>query len=101
MRGPKRASRIRKMFNLAKEDDVRHYVKIYGKKVGAPCCCFVLLLRVPLGGWGGHSASGAPLRVKIYGKKVWACLVGWAGAVRCGAVRSGAGQDAKWRGGTK
>lgn len=33
MRGPKRASRIRKMFNLAKEDDVRHYVKIYGKKV--------------------------------------------------------------------
>ena len=33
MRGPKRASRIRKMFALAKEDDVRHYVKIYGKKV--------------------------------------------------------------------
>jgi small subunit ribosomal protein S6e len=33
MRGPKRASKIRKMFNLSKEDDVRHYVKIYGKKV--------------------------------------------------------------------
>ncbi|KDD74799.1 ribosomal protein S6e [Helicosporidium sp. ATCC 50920] len=32
-RGPKRASRIRKMFNLSKEDDVRHYVKIYGKKI--------------------------------------------------------------------
>jgi small subunit ribosomal protein S6e len=32
-RGPKRASKIRKMFNLTKEDDVRHYVKIYGKKV--------------------------------------------------------------------
>jgi small subunit ribosomal protein S6e len=31
-RGPKRASKIRKMFNLSKEDDVRHYVKIYGKK---------------------------------------------------------------------
>jgi len=24
--GPKRASRIRKLFNLTKEDDVRHYV---------------------------------------------------------------------------
>ncbi|GAB4817337.1 hypothetical protein N2152v2_004383 [Parachlorella kessleri] len=33
MRGPKRAARIRKMFNLTKDDDVRHYVKIYGKKV--------------------------------------------------------------------
>lgn len=32
-RGPKRASKIRKMFNLSKEDDVRHYVKIYGRKV--------------------------------------------------------------------
>lgn len=32
-RGPKRASKIRKMFNLTKDDDVRHYVKIYGKKV--------------------------------------------------------------------
>lgn len=32
-RGPKRASKIRKMFNLGKDDDVRHYVKIYGKKV--------------------------------------------------------------------
>jgi small subunit ribosomal protein S6e len=32
-RGPKRASKIRKMFNLTKEDDVRHYVKIYGRKI--------------------------------------------------------------------
>ena len=32
-RGPKRASKIRKMFNLSKEDDVRHYVKVYGKRV--------------------------------------------------------------------
>lgn len=32
-RGPKRASKIRKMFNLTKDDDVRHYVKIYGKKI--------------------------------------------------------------------
>ena len=31
-RGPKRASKIRKLFNLTKDDDVRHYVKIYGKK---------------------------------------------------------------------
>jgi hypothetical protein len=32
-RGPKRASKIRKLFNLTKDDDVRHYVKIYGKRV--------------------------------------------------------------------
>ncbi|KAL6784328.1 RPS6 [Auxenochlorella protothecoides x Auxenochlorella symbiontica] len=32
-RGPKRASKIRKMFNLTKDDDVRHYVKIYGRKI--------------------------------------------------------------------
>jgi hypothetical protein len=32
-RGPKRASKIRKMFNLNKDDDVRHYVKIYSKKI--------------------------------------------------------------------
>ncbi|KAL6761474.1 ribosomal protein S6e-domain-containing protein [Haematococcus lacustris] len=29
MRGPKRASRIRKLFNLSKEDDVRKYVNTY------------------------------------------------------------------------
>ncbi|KAL0285229.1 UNVERIFIED_CONTAM: 40S ribosomal protein S6 [Sesamum angustifolium] len=41
MRGPKRASKIRKLFNLSKEDDVRKYVNTYrrtfttksGKKV--------------------------------------------------------------------
>ncbi|MFQ6630126.1 hypothetical protein Gotur_007999 [Gossypium turneri] len=41
MRGPKRASKIRKLFNLSKEDDVRKYVNSYrrtfttksGKKV--------------------------------------------------------------------
>jgi small subunit ribosomal protein S6e len=32
-RGPKRASKIRKLFNLTKDDDVRSYVKVYGKKV--------------------------------------------------------------------
>eukprot|EP00201_Polytomella_parva_P008729 CAMPEP_0175051170 /NCGR_PEP_ID=MMETSP0052_2-20121109/7647_1 /TAXON_ID=51329 ORGANISM="Polytomella parva, Strain SAG 63-3" /NCGR_SAMPLE_ID=MMETSP0052_2 /ASSEMBLY_ACC=CAM_ASM_000194 /LENGTH=200 /DNA_ID=CAMNT_0016315417 /DNA_START=72 /DNA_END=670 /DNA_ORIENTATION=+ len=31
LRGPKRASRIRKMFNLSKEDNVRKYVTTYGK----------------------------------------------------------------------
>ena len=46
MRGPKRAARIRKMFNLGKEDDVRHYVKIYGKKVGGSAS---------LGVWAGPS----------------------------------------------
>jgi small subunit ribosomal protein S6e len=29
MRGPKRASKIRKLFNLSKEDDVRKYVNSY------------------------------------------------------------------------
>lgn len=29
MRGPKRASNIRKLFNLSKEDDVRKYVNTY------------------------------------------------------------------------
>lgn len=29
MRGPKRASKIRKLFNLGKEDDVRKYVNTY------------------------------------------------------------------------
>ncbi|XVE60515.1 hypothetical protein DITRI_Ditri05aG0135100 [Diplodiscus trichospermus] len=41
MRGPKRATKIRKLFNLSKEDDVRKYVNTYrrtfttksGKKV--------------------------------------------------------------------
>ncbi|GIL56629.1 hypothetical protein Vafri_11965 [Volvox africanus] len=32
MRGPKRASKIRKMFNLSKEDDVRKYVTIYARE---------------------------------------------------------------------
>lgn len=32
-RGPKRASKIRKLFNLTKDDDVRQYAKIYGKKI--------------------------------------------------------------------
>ncbi len=29
MRGPKRATKIRKLFNLTKEDDVRKYVNTY------------------------------------------------------------------------
>ena len=32
MRGPKRASKIRKLFNLKKEDDVRTYVNTYRRK---------------------------------------------------------------------
>lgn len=32
-RGPKRASKIRKLFNLTKSDDVRSYVKVYGRKI--------------------------------------------------------------------
>jgi small subunit ribosomal protein S6e len=33
MRGPKRASKIRKLFNLSKEDDVRKYVNTYRRTV--------------------------------------------------------------------
>lgn len=32
LRGPKRASKIRKLFNLTKEDDVRKYVNTYRRK---------------------------------------------------------------------
>jgi small subunit ribosomal protein S6e len=41
MRGPKRASKIRKLFNLSKEDDVRKYVNTYRRsfttKAGMTC----------------------------------------------------------------
>ena len=41
MRGPKRASKIRKLFNLSKEDDVRKYVNTYRRsfttKSGMTC----------------------------------------------------------------
>jgi len=41
MRGPKRASKIRKLFNLQKEDDVRRYVNTYRRefdsKTGKKC----------------------------------------------------------------
>ena len=49
MRGPKRASKIRKLFNLSKEDDVRKYVNTYrrtfttkaGKlSLSSECCSF-------------------------------------------------------------
>merc|ERR1711906_96616 len=32
MRGPKRASKVRKLFNLTKEDDVRQYVNTYRRE---------------------------------------------------------------------
>lgn len=49
MRGPKRASKIRKLFNLSKEDDVRKYVNTYRRtfttKSGiAACLMFSVLL---------------------------------------------------------
>ena len=31
LRGPKRASKIRKLFNLSKDDDVRKYVNVFRK----------------------------------------------------------------------
>lgn len=49
MRGPKRASKIRKLFNLSKDDDVRKYVNTYRRtfttKAGKLllCECYILL----------------------------------------------------------
>ena len=37
LRGPKRASKIRKLFNLTKEDDVRKYVNVFRKVRAASC----------------------------------------------------------------
>ncbi|GFP85132.1 40S ribosomal protein s6-2 [Phtheirospermum japonicum] len=38
MRGPKRASKIRKLFNLSKEDDVRKYVNTYRRTFTTKAC---------------------------------------------------------------
>lgn len=38
LRGPKRASKIRKLFNLSKDDDVRKYVNTYRKVRGMLFC---------------------------------------------------------------
>ena len=47
MRGPKRASKIRKLFNLSKEDDVRKYVNTYRRtfttKSGGVSMTFLLV----------------------------------------------------------
>lgn len=49
MRGPKRASKIRKLFNLTKDDDVRKYVNTYrrnftSKTGGFLYYCFILFV---------------------------------------------------------
>lgn len=41
LRGPKRASKIRKLFNLTKDDDVRKYVNTY-RKVRSTFLCFLI-----------------------------------------------------------
>lgn len=53
MRGPKRASKIRKLFNLTKEDDVRKYVNTYRRtfttkagKFFVPCLVYHLSLHI-------------------------------------------------------
>jgi hypothetical protein len=42
MRGPKRATKIRKLFNLTKDDDVRKYVNTYRRTFVSATgeCCF-------------------------------------------------------------
>jgi hypothetical protein len=44
MRGPKRASKIRKLFNLSKEDDVRKYVNTYRRTFTTKTGIFCMLL---------------------------------------------------------
>jgi hypothetical protein len=43
MRGPKRATKIRKLFNLTKEDDVRKYVNTYRRSFVSATGTFSLL----------------------------------------------------------
>lgn len=43
MRGPKRASKIRKLFNLSKEDDVRKYVNTYRRSFTTKSGIFAFL----------------------------------------------------------
>jgi len=43
MRGPKRASKIRKLFNLPKEGDVRKYVNTYRRSFVSATGIFSLL----------------------------------------------------------
>lgn len=45
MRGPKRATKIRKLFNLTKEDDVRKYVNTYRRSFVSATGTFALLSR--------------------------------------------------------
>ena len=47
LRGPKRASKIRKLFNLTKDDDVRKYVNTYRKV----CHSLVPHSLIPLAVW--------------------------------------------------
>lgn len=47
MRGPKRASKIRKLFNLSKEDDVRKYVNTYRRSFTTKSGMFLFLARLP------------------------------------------------------
>lgn len=45
MRGPKRASKIRKLFNLSKEDDVRKYVNTYRRTFTTKSGFFLFLCK--------------------------------------------------------
>lgn len=86
MRGPKRASKIRKLFNLEKADDVRKYVNTYRRKytdkarnaqttendislvvarsdIPGSCPCGQIISRVHRAPLGLPSGSGAGCRV--------------------------------------
>ncbi|GJV53205.1 ribosomal protein S6e [Tanacetum coccineum] len=48
MRGPKRASKIRKLFNLSKEDDVRKYVNTYRRTFTNKAVLILLRFSTPM-----------------------------------------------------
>ena len=57
MRGPKRATKIRKLFSLSKEDDVRKCISIYRRKFESATGMWDELHEVGLG-WAGLLRSG-------------------------------------------
>ena len=48
MRGPKRASKIRKLFNLTKDDDVRKYVNTYRRTFEGKSSAMLTPVLMPL-----------------------------------------------------
>ena len=67
MRGPKRATKIRKLFSLSKEDDVRKCISIYRRKFESATGTWDDIYKTGLGraglGWAGLRFSETALVV--------------------------------------